>query len=254
VSVIRKRIQYTNFDLTLHGHCSANTEGGRRLCDLVKILWKVDDVTDDDVETIIDTIHSRVCSPEEIAKLLELSPRAVVLRNVLKPILGMYLAKNHARQLGVRFTCWRARDYGEYEGASKALTAEVMDVLGALDSSLTGKLDTWLCFFVGCHYITTTNDLPELGWFNNGTCIGVKLLLDHREPPDNPETPFRRLLYTPLAVIVRPSLVDIGDILVDENVPSGCFPVIPVNTSFTVSSLALLHDNVSHSFKYLHRR
>jgi len=78
--------------------------------------------------------------------------------------------------------------------------------------------------------------MPELGWFNNGTCVGVKLLLDDREPEDDPSHPMRRLRYPPLAVIVRPTLVDIGNILADENVPSGCFPVEPQDSEFMVSA------------------
>jgi len=206
------------------------------LWDLVQLLWQSKELTDEELDTIIETINSRVVDPDDIEGLLHLCPRAVVLRNVVKPFLSMYLAKNHAQKTGARFTYWRAEDKGSVKatGGSQLLSESFLSDLGTQDASKTGGMDTWMAFFVGCHYIFTSNDMPELGWFNNGTCVGVKLLLHPDEPPDDLSKPFRVLKYQPRAVIVRPTDIDIGDLLADDNVPSGCIPVAPQCKKFEV--------------------
>jgi len=224
---------------------STKTDGGRRLYELVQLLWKRDPLSDGEIDYIIDTINSRVCTDEEVAALMRFSPKAVVLRNVLKPILGLHLAKNHAQQLGKRLTIWRATDRGDDNGELRPLSQGFLSLLGSQEPAKTGGLDTWLCFFEGCQYIFSSNSIPSVGWFNNGTCTGVKLLVDALEPEDNPDLVVRQLRFPPTAVIVRPNDAVIGGVFADANVPSGCLPVSKVETSFTVmiwcSSLFVFH-------------
>jgi len=209
-------------------HCSSRTPSGKKLWDLVQLLFSTEALTEDAIGSILDTVNSRVCTSEQVEQLLLMSPKAAVLRNVLKPILNMYLAKNHACQLGKRFTYWRCHDYGLRGKEEVSLSHEFLNVyLDSLDATKTGKQETWLCFFEGCHYIFNGVELPTIGWFTNGTCTGVKLLLHPDEPEDNLQTPLRRLKYPPRAIFVRPDGIDIGDLLEDSMVPPGCIPITP---------------------------
>jgi len=216
---------------------STKTAGGRALFELVQLLWKRDPLSDGEIDFIIDTINSRVCTTEEVASLMKFSPRAVVLRNILKPILGLHLAKNHAQQLGRRLTIWRSTDRGDHHGALVPLSRDFANLLGTQEPAKTGDLDTWLCFFEGCQYIFSNNSVPSAGWFNNGTCTGVKLLVDALEPADSGDSLFRNLHYPPVGIVVRPNDAAIGDLFRDENVPSGCVPVVKIEKEFTVSRL-----------------
>jgi len=214
--------------------CSTDTPGGKALWELVQKLWSTKELSRAEAEDIINLLNDRVVTPEVACKLLENSPKAVVLRNVIKPHLSMYLAKNHARQLNVRFTSWRCHDVGKGK-KERRLSRAVLQELERQDHTMTGGFDTWMAFFPGCEYIFCNTAIPIIGWANNCTAVGVKLLLDPREKPDDGKGPTHELDYPPLAIIVRPTTVKLGDLFEDENVPSGCFPVVPQTAEpFTV--------------------
>jgi len=210
-----------------------STPGGLALFNLVQKLWD-HNRQPADVEEILDVINSRVCSPDDIDRLLRLCPRAVVLRNVVKLSLSMYLAKNHASQLGVRFTHWRCADVGIEGAAKRQLSPECIRLLDGQDCSKTQNLDAFLAFFPGCRYSFATSEMPEIGWCNNGLCTGVRLLLHPDEPADDVGKSFRRLENQPVGIVVRLEDADIGDVLMDERVPSGCVPVKQKSVRFQV--------------------
>jgi hypothetical protein len=63
------------------------------------------------------------------------SPRALVLRNALKPSLNFHLAINHANQLKVRAIVWRVKDTSS-DGAF--LSNAVLYALEQADPTKTG--------------------------------------------------------------------------------------------------------------------
>ena len=74
-------------------------------------------------------------------------------------------------------------------------------------------------FFPGAYYNFYDNVDPALCWVNNFMAIGTSIILDPREPDDDPKFPYRMLRFLPLAVTVRPEGTSLGVVSKHVNVP-----------------------------------
>ena len=217
---------------------STATPGGKALWDLVQQMWSTDPrwATDskwayDTAADMLEVINSRVVTASEMPAFLARCPKAIVLRNELKPALNRYLIQNHAQQLGQRIILWRARDTGKN---GRRLSQQVLHMLDQQPPSKTGGMPTYMAFFPGCHYVFEDSQFPDLCWVNNLCCTGVSILLSPDEPPDDPRTPFRLLQSPPISICVRPDGTTLGKLFPGNDVPVHCLPVSKKSQTFTV--------------------
>lgn len=199
------------------------------------MLWSEVELSDKEIDHLIDTLQACVVKPEEMKAFLAKSPQAIVLRNNLKPFLNKHLALNHAMNLGQRVIVWRAKDV--CAKTSRKLSAEVLDALDKLDRSDTGDIPSYSMFFVGCKYVFTNNENPALCWVNNYTGSGTRIILDKDEPADDPSTPCWVLKKPPMYVCIRPDDTTLGQVVKSKWVPIHSLPFDQRKTSFTVRAM-----------------
>jgi hypothetical protein len=210
---------------------SEATPGGKELYNMVRRMWDYSKPFDTkDAFDLLDKLQRRVVKNEGMDAFLARIPRAIVLRNEVKPTLNITLAFNHACHIGQRVVFWRSmdRDFTTFREFSK----QVVDLLNRQESNKTNNMPTFMVFFPGCRYIFPENSFPDICWANNFSCTGVKLLLDPKEAADDLSMPFRTLRYPPVAICVRPDGTSIGKLI--QNVPEHCVPVVRTRKKFQV--------------------
>ena len=214
----------------------------------MQMLWSEVELTDAEVDHIMETLQSCVVKPNEMAAFLDLSPQAIVLRNNLKPFLNKHLALNHARNLNQRVIVWRAVDV--CHDTKRQLSAEVLNELDRLPPSDTGDMPTYMMFFVGCKYVFTDNENPELCWVNNYTSTGVRIILDKDEPDDDPNKTCWVLKKPPAYICVRPDNTTLGKVAKAAIVPIHCLPVDQKKTSFQVCDLLMSIERILYIYHF----
>ena len=150
---------------------STVTPGGKALWDLVQMMWSVDPrwKTDPDwayntAKSMVELINTRVVQPgPEMENFLSRSPKAIVLRNELKPSLGLFLAMNHAQQSKQRLILWRCSDTGE---KGRPLSRALLSMLDKQQGEKTGDMQTYMAFFPGIQYVFEDSPYPDLCWVN----------------------------------------------------------------------------------------
>jgi hypothetical protein len=223
--------------LTDQHRFNTSTPGGKALWDLVQIMWSTDErwATDQawarsTASSMLDIINSRVVKASEMPAFMARGPRAIVLRNEIKPALNLELAKNHARITNKRLFLWRSVDVEA--GTQRLLSKAVLSTLDRQQPENTADMPTYMAFFDGCYYVFEDSKFPDLCWVNNLCCVGKKICLDPREPPDDMSQPYRLLHYPPVSICVRPDGTTLGKLL--DNVPEHCLPVSRRKKTFTV--------------------
>ena len=197
------------------------------------MLWSEEELTDAQIDHVMDTLQSCVVSPEEMPGFLERNPQAIVLRNVLKPFLNKHLALNHAKNLGQRVIVWRAMDV--CNKTKRTLSAHVLDALDKLPPGDTNGIPTYMMFFAKIKYVFYDNENPDLLWVNNHTCTGERIILHKDEPDDDLTKDCWTLRYPPQFICVRPDDSTLGRVVKERVVPINCLPIDQKKTSFSVS-------------------
>ena len=222
-----------------------STPGGKALWDLVQLMWSTDPRWTTDTAwahatatAMVDLIQSRVVKPNEMAAFMARSPKAIVLRNELKPDLNLHLAMNHAQQTGQRLVIWRCRD--TEAKTHRQLSEEVLKKLDQSPPDKTADMPTYMAFFPGINYVFVNNMFPDQCWVNNLCCTGRKLLLDPKEPDDDLSRPYRTLQHHPIAVCVQPEGTNLGKLFDDPAIPEHCLPVWRQTKTFKVPQLIYL--------------
>ena len=121
--------------------------------DLVQMLWSESEITDKQLDHLLDVLQKRVVEFKDMPKVLKKTPSLIVLRNCFKAQLNLHLAKVHASNLGVRFCMWRCTDIG---ANGKRLSKTILKTLESIPYKHTAKMPTIQCFFPGIRYILLT--------------------------------------------------------------------------------------------------
>jgi hypothetical protein len=213
-------------------------------------------LTEDDITTLAEQLNDTAVTCEDMPAFLARQPRACVLRHAVRPALNRFLASNNSGHAGYRPIVWRQRDEATAKHGSrhgKPLSSEVMSVL-AQRTPKANDIPAVQYFYPGIPYRFVSNECPLLGWVNNGTCTGERIILHADEPVDDLQGDFWTLKYPPQAIIVRIDGRDTGDMFGDP-VPSGCVPVFPIKSQDTMKHdwgrdlrlYASAHDNTKGS-------
>lgn len=197
-------------------------EDGRKIHSMVQMLSAETQPTWDECAWLCDNLNERAITPVTFQRMCQTEvPRAVVLRNCIRPALNARLATLQAGLAGQRLIVWRCVDVGT---SSRPLSTDLLAVIEQLPSNKTGDMPTIQMYFTGIKYKFSSSDYPSVGCCNNNIAEGVALHLDPREPPDDFSTPYRTLRFLPIAVIVRPE----GHAAVNLRLsswPKGCVPI-----------------------------
>jgi hypothetical protein len=225
----------TVFLLTEQNRISENDADGQTLLKYFRVFSNPDrDATYEEVQEAMEAINAQAVSPAELQALLPQRPKAVVLRNSTRDVTNRSLAVMHANATNKRLVMWRAKDTTM---SNAPLNREAQAIVNTLHAGKTKHFNGTSIFYEGCPYVFTENKCPEAGWIHNNGCTGQGLLLDPREPEDDPSVPVRFLKYPPLAMFVKPDVIDVGDAchsLMPE-CPAGCIPIPVQSTSFAVT-------------------
>ena len=219
------------------------TPGGKALWDLVQLMWNPDPRWSSDPKWahatatyMVELIQSKVVKPSDMAAFMARSPKAIVLRNEVKPSLNLHLAMNHAQQLGQRVIIWRCRDT-EHK-SHRLISKAVLNLLDQQPPDKTGDMPTYMAFFPGINYVFVDSVFPDLCWVTNLCCTGVKLLLDPNEPEDDLSKPYRLLKHHPVAVCVQPEGTSLGKLFPGTDIPENCIPVWRRKKTFKVRGVS----------------
>jgi hypothetical protein len=225
----------TVFILTEQNRISEGDADGQTLLKYFRVFSNPErDATYEEVQEAMEAINAKAVSPAELQQLLPQQPKAVVLRNSVRDITNRSLAIMHANAVNKRIVMWRASDTTT-NGC--ALNSEAQAIVNTLHAGKTKHYNGTSIFYEGCPYVFLDNKCPEAGWIHNNGCTGQALLLDPREPQDDPSMPVRFLKYPPLAMFVKPDLLDVGDAChnIMPECPVGCIPVTLQTTTFSVA-------------------
>lgn len=173
---------------------------------------------------LCDALQEKVVA--DLEALAHLVPRVVCLRNEVRKLFHWRLASMHARHLGVRPICWRTRTAqlprarcGTAKGVKRPTKPRkkkneqeeyssvpdlVVNAVGFLPPEQTEKIPGVQFYFPGCRYLFIDNHAPELGYVNNGECIGRGILLNSGEE-DVGEGDVWFLRRPPIALYVEPA-------------------------------------------------
>lgn len=192
------------------------------------------DPTRAEVQEVLEAINNAAITTEQLEDMLQDEPKVVVFRNEVRMLASRALAVKTAAKLGKRLVVWHAADT-RTDGAK--LPKEVQSAVNMAHAKKTGDINGWTCFYEGIPYVFIDNKCPTAGRVKNNKCIGRALLLDAREPPDDPQQKVRFLQYPPSAVFVQPSIIDVGDAChnVCKVCPPGCIPVTMATKTFSIS-------------------
>jgi hypothetical protein len=183
-------------------------------------------LSDDDIASLADALNNRAIRPSELPGFLKRGPKAVVLRHNIRPILTKILVLHHGAKNNTRVCLWRASDRA-WTGKKRGGKPINHFVKVKLEMSANNETPPAVQYFYpGIPYRFLGSPFPAIGWFNNGSCIGEKLVLDEREPPDNMKGDFRVLKYQPKALIVRLPHRKLGKLCGDD-IPEDCVPITP---------------------------
>jgi len=235
-----------------------STPGGAKLYKFVQLLWTEMPWTKAEVDWMMDVIESCVLTRDQIIELLKRHPKAIILRNILKPSLTLRLGINHAQLLNERILMWKNHDTCRLTG--KAFSEDVHDILQNPNTKYLGKegvaakdiMPLDMIYFKGIHYNFIGNTCPDLGFFKNQTCVGVAIVLDPREAPDDVKKPVWQLMYPPLVIFVKPDGTNFGNLIDKQyHIPSGCVPVHQSKQVFNVSSGSKLYNVCAFNCSWL---
>lgn len=183
-------------------------------------------LTDDDIANLADALNDRAISPVDLPGFLKRGPKAVVLRHSIRPNLTKILVLHDAAKTNSRVCLWRASDRA-WIGRKRTGKPINHFVQAKLEKTANNETPPAVQYFYpGIPYRFLGSPFPAIGWFNNGSCIGEKLVLDEREPPDNMKGDFRVLKYQPKALIVRLPNRKVAK-LCGEGIPEDCVPITP---------------------------
>ena len=188
-----------------------------------------------DIEDLADKLNSCAVTDDDMEAFLAKKPRACVLRHNVRPALNRFLVSNNSGHSGFRPIVWRQRDEStaKHGKSGKPLSSEVMSIL-AKRTPKADDIPPVQYFYPGIPYRFISNEYPLIGWVNNGTCIGERIILHPDEPIDDLHGDFWTLKYPPIAVIVRIDGRDVGDMF-GAPVPTGCVPVFPIRSKKPMS-------------------
>jgi hypothetical protein len=197
------------------------------------------DPTRAEVQEVMEAINDAAVTPDEFQEMLIHEPKAVVFRNEIRMVVSRMLAVNSAAAQGKRLVVWHSEDtfQGPAQHRGQRLPAAVQRVVNMAHAKKTGDLNAWSCFYEDIPYVFIDSKYHEVGRAKNNTCIGKALLLDHREPPDDPTQKVRTLQFPPLAVFVKPAIVDVGQACHNlcTACPPGCIAIPIITTTFKLT-------------------
>lgn len=217
--------------LTQQHRFTTDTSDGKLLYKYVQLLSRETQPTLEECAELCDALNSCAITDRKFAELsTTVVPRAVVLRNRVRPFLNARLAKLEAALANKRLIVWRCTDVGL---SSKPLSAEIIHALEQLPSDKTGDMPTVQMFFPGIKYKFSHNLYPHVGHVNNNMAVGHTLYLDPREEdhPDDETKPYRVLRYMPLAIAVVPDGGSTSHLHL-PGWPKGCIPVEQESSTF----------------------
>lgn len=179
-----------------------------------------------DVGELVDLVNSRAISSNDIAHFLTTKPRVLVLRHVVRPSLNRQLVIHHAASDNIRPIVWREIDVGHGRSSTGRRLSSIVASLIQNVPTKNDQIPSVQYFYPGIPYRFISSDNVFLGWVNNGSCTGVRLILANDEPPDDGLGAFWILRRQPVAIIVRIDGRDFGELFGDA-VPAGCLPIFP---------------------------
>jgi hypothetical protein len=198
-----------------------SSEDGRKLYNMVQLLSANTQPSLEQCADLCDQLNQRAIDPATFQRMCGVEvPRAVVLRNSVRPFLNARLTRLQASLAGQRLIVWRCADSGS---AGQPLSAEVLSAIEQLPTRKTGDMATVQMYFRGIKYKLNVSPHPSLGICNNNIAEGVQLHLDPREEPDDVTKPYWTLQYIPLAVIIRPEGMAAQRLHL-RSWPRGCVP------------------------------
>ena len=186
------------------------------------------------VQEFCEELNKCAVTEPQLLAMLDLHPKAIVLRNVVRQAVGMQLAQHHAQRLGKRMVMWRSLDRSQ--GGGGELSSEVLDILDSTLAKDTQDMPLIGSFFSGIHYLfpSTSSGNEHNSHVKNNLSTGRRIVLHPSEPDDDLSKPLRLLRFPPLAIIVQPDGPPIGNVCGAQGIPNHCIPVQQSSTKFTL--------------------
>jgi hypothetical protein len=191
-------------------------------------------LTDSNIEWLLRELNSRYPGAYEDYIRQGKEVRVIVQRNEVRQQLNLDIARIISDHKGEQVFVWRSTDHSD-------LPMEESSWRKLLDSppEHTGNIPGINIFFNGILYLLSDNDAPALGRVNNNTAVGVKLILDPREPAITTEqraSPVHYLRFPPAAIIVAPSAPNPVNVRLDSGtdlgMPPGAVAIQPIKMTF----------------------
>ncbi|MFN7883509.1 MAG: hypothetical protein ACK5PF_10930, partial [bacterium] len=172
---------------------------GLKLLEMVTKIARESRLTREEVAAILDELNTRALNKESFQDMLQnFPPRAIVLRNELRPPLNACIIRHKARLANQQLFVWRSIHHSM---TKTKLTQRTLSGLEKLPCEKTGGIPTVGYFYVGMEYKFLDSNYPMVGRMTNNSGIGRQLILDEREClADTNGKPYVILKYLPRAI------------------------------------------------------
>lgn len=155
--------------------------------------------------------------------------RIITPRNLQREALTHECARLIATRENQQIVMWQHSEKPKRkQGQIVTLTLDEISYIRGLTADKTAGIPRVGMFFEGIEYLITDCDAPLLKRTKNNTCVGLKLMLDPREPhvqADAPTPALRTLRYPPIGIVVKPRKALEHIAIHPPPIPHGCLVI-----------------------------